>query len=244
MNIALIGHGKMGKEVEAAAKEKGVNIVRVFTRSDNGNGRGLTPETLAGVDVCIEFSIAAAAADNIKAAAVCRKNIVVGTTGWLEKLEEVQRIVQEKQIGFLYTSNFSLGVNIFMQIVENAADIFNRYPDYDIALSEIHHNKKADSPSGTALSLASLILQHMKRKTQILTGTPKGEIAPHELQITSARVGKIAGTHSVVIDSEYDSIQLTHTAKNRRGFALGALAAAEWLNGKKGMYTMKDVVAR
>ena len=244
MNIALIGYGKMGREVEAAAKEKGIGVIRIFSRGDNPNSKGLTPASLSGVEVCIDFSIPAAAVDNIKAVAACGKNIVTGTTGWLEKLEEVKSIVSEKQIGFLYTSNFSIGVNIFMQIVENAAEIINRYPDYDIALSEIHHTKKADSPSGTALSLASIILEHTTRKTQILSGTPKAEIAPHELQITSARVGKNAGTHSVMIDSEYDSIQLTHTAKNRRGFALGALAAAEWLNGKKGMFTMKDVIAR
>ncbi len=242
MNIALLGYGKMGKEIEAATQGTGISVVKIFRSSDNKGGNGLTPKSLSGVDVCIDFSVPAGVLDNIKAAAACGKDIIVGTTGWLDNLDDVQTIVRDNDIGLLYSSNFSIGVNIFMQMVENAVGIFNAYPDYDVALSETHHSKKADSPSGTALSLASLILQHFQMKTEVLSAVVEGAIKPHQLQVTSTRVGHVAGMHSVLFDSGFDSIELRHTAKNRRGFALGALNAAEWLSGRKGIYTMNDVL--
>jgi 4-hydroxy-tetrahydrodipicolinate reductase len=242
MNIALIGYGKMGREVEQVAKEKGFNVVSIFTDENNTGGLGITPDLLKGVDVCIDFSVPAAALDNIEAVAECGKNIVVGTTGWYDKLDQVKKLVKQRKIGFLYASNFSLGVNIFSQVVMDASRLFDRYPDYDVSLHEVHHTGKADSPSGTALSLGSLILQAMKRKKEILHETSHGQIKPHQLHVTSARVGHVTGTHSVLFDSECDTVELVHRAKNRRGFAVGALVAAEWLRGKKGFYTMRDVI--
>ncbi len=242
MNLALIGYGRMGKEVEQVAKERGAKIMKIFTSKNNMACLGLTRDSLSGVDVCIDFSLPAVVLDNIAAAAECGKNILVGTTGWYDKLEQVKKLVKEKKIGLLYASNFSLGVNLFSQIIMDAAHHFDRYPDYDVSINEVHHRGKVDSPSGTALSLGSVILQMMKRKSEILHETSRGEIKPNQLHVTSTRTGHVAGRHSVMFDSEFDSIELIHTAKHRRGFALGALVAAEWLKGKKGVYTMRDVI--
>ena len=242
MNIALIGYGKMGREVEQVAKEKGLKVVTIFTEENNAGGLGITPDSLNGADVCIDFSMPKSVLDNIEAVAECGKSIVVGTTGWYDKLEQVKKLVKEKKIGFLYASNFSLGVNVFTQIVTNASRLFERYSDYDVSIHEVHHKGKADSPSGTALSLGSAVLHAFKRKTEILHETSHEQIKPHQLHITSTRVGRIAGTHTVLFDSEYDSIELVHRAKSRRGFALGAVVAAEWLKGKRGFYTMRDVI--
>lgn len=242
MNIALIGYGKMGKEVEIVAREKGIKIVSILTEENNTGGLGITRDSLKGADVCIDFSVPSAVVENIEAVAECGKSIVVGTTGWHDKLDHVRKLVKDKKIGFLYASNFSLGVNIFSQIVMDASHIFDKYPDYDVSMHEIHHTGKTDSPSGTALSLGYVILQSLKRKTEILHETSHGRIKPNQLHITSTRVGNVTGTHSVAFDSEYDSIEFVHRAKNRRGFAVGAVVAAEWLKGKKGFYTMRDVI--
>jgi 4-hydroxy-tetrahydrodipicolinate reductase len=242
MNIALIGYGKMGREVEHVAREKGVKVTSIITEENNTGGLGITPDSLKGVDVCIDFSLPAAVLDNIEAVADCGKSIVVGTTGWYDKLEHVRKLVKGKKIGFLYASNFSLGVNIFSQVVMDASRLFDKYSDYDVSIHEMHHKGKADSPSGTALSLGSTILQSLKRKTELLHETAHGQIQPHQLHVTSTRVGNVTGTHTVLFDSECDSIELVHRAKGRRGFALGAVVAAEWLKGKKGFYTMRDVI--
>lgn len=243
MNIALIGHGKMGKEVELIAAERGVKVVKVFTAKDNVGGKGLTKESLKNVDVCIEFSTPATVMENIQAVVSCGKNIVVGTTGWYDRMEHVKKIVKEHKVGFLYAANFSLGVNIFSQIVMDAAHLFDKHAEYDVAISEVHHQGKADSPSGTALSLGALVMQQMKRKSELLAETSHGQIKPHQLHVSSTRVGHATGKHTVAFDSEADTIELIHTAKSRRGYALGALVAAEWLKGKKGFYTMRDVIA-
>ncbi len=242
MNLALIGYGKMGKEVEMVAKEKGIKIVSIFTEENNTGGLGLTPDALKHVDVCIDFSTPGSVVDNIEAVAECGKNVVVGTTGWYDRIDQVRKLVKERKIGLLYASNFSLGLNIFSQLVMDASRLFERYSEYDVSIHETHHKGKTDSPSGTALSLGSIILQSLKRKTEILHETSHGRILPHQLHITSSRVGQVTGTHTVLFDSECDSIELVHRAKGRRGFALGAIVAAEWLKGKKGFFTMRDVI--
>jgi 4-hydroxy-tetrahydrodipicolinate reductase len=242
MNIALVGYGKMGKAVESAAKAKGLTVSKVFDINNNTGSLGLTAESLKGVDVCIEFSTPGSVLENITAVAECGKSIVVGTTGWYDRLDHVKKIVKENKIGFLYAPNFSLGVNIFMQIVAHAAHMMDRYAEYDAAVMESHHRAKVDSPSGTALTIASIVLQGMKRKTEIASGTMQGQIKPNQLHVASSRFGSVTGTHAVVFDSDADSIELVHTAKNRSGFAVGAVVAAEWLKGKKGFYTMRDVI--
>jgi len=242
MNIALIGYGKMGKEIERIAKEKDITVKQIFTIENNLCAMAITKQSLKDVDVCIDFSTPTATIENIKAVADCGKNIVVGTTGWFDKLKEIEKVVKEKKIGFLHSPNFSLGMNIFYQVISSTSHIFEKFDCYDVAIHEIHHKGKADSPSGTALTLGQIILQNIRRKKEMLHETVHKQIKSEQLHITSSRIGNVIGTHSVLFDSDADTIELLHTAKNRVGFALGALAAAEWLKGKKGVYTMKDVI--
>ena len=224
----------MGREIDSAAREQGEMITRVFEWD-----RTVTPEALADVDICIEFSTPDAVVQNIRAAIEARRDIVVGTTGWYQHLPEIKAAVKES--GLLYSSNFSLGMNIFFRIVRQAAVLMNRSADYDPYIHEIHHRQKADSPSGTAFTLARILTENIDRKKETLARPSDGKINPDMLHVTSTRAGFFPGTHTVGFDSESDSIDLRHTAKSRRGFALGALAAARWLRGRKGVYTMDDV---
>ncbi len=242
MNIVLIGYGKMGKEIERVASEKNIKIKQIFTLENNLRGMGITKQSLKDIDVCIDFSTPTAVIENIKVVAECGKNIVVGTTGWYDKLKEIEKIVKDAKTGLLYSPNFSLGMNIFFQMLVSASNIFNRFDCYDIAIHEIHHKGKSDSPSGTALTMGQIILKHIRRKKEMHLETSHGKIKPSQLHITSTRIGNVVGEHRVLFDSEGDSIELVHTAKNRAGFATGALLAAEWLKGKKGIYTMKDFI--
>ncbi|HYR44789.1 MAG TPA: 4-hydroxy-tetrahydrodipicolinate reductase [Terriglobia bacterium] len=234
MKIALIGCGKMGREIDLIAREQGDVIARVF---DSKHAVGA--EALAGVDVCMEFSTPDAVLQNIRAAIEARRDIIVGTTGWDQHLPEIRNTVKES--GLLYSANFSLGMNIFFRIVRRAAELMNRAPDYDPYVQEIHHRQKVDSPSGTALSLARILIGGIDRKKEILSRPPNGKINPEMLHVSATRAGLIAGTHTIGFDSEADLIELRHMAKSRRGFALGALTAARWLRGRKGVYTMDDV---
>jgi 4-hydroxy-tetrahydrodipicolinate reductase len=234
MKIALIGYGKMGREVEAAAKAQGETIACIF---DSKNP--VTASSLADVDVCIEFSRPDVALTNIQTAVFAKKDIVVGTTGWLEHLPALRQRLHHS--GLLYSSNFSLGMNVFQRIVSRAAELMQDMPEYDPYVQEAHHRQKIDSPSGSALTLANVILARVKRKTHILEGNSTGKIDPHALQVSSTRAGVITGTHTVGFDSEADLIELRHVAKNRHGFALGALRAARWLRGRIGVFTMDDV---
>jgi 4-hydroxy-tetrahydrodipicolinate reductase len=243
MNIALIGYGKMGHEIERlCAGRRNVTIKAIFTEKNNLRAIGLTRGALKGVDVCIDFSTPASVLSHIEAVAECGTNIVVGTTGWYGEIAKVTKLAEKGKIGLLYSPNFSLGMNIFYHVVASAAHLMNNFDMYDAAVQETHHNAKADSPSGTALALGEIIIQQLRRKRELLTETPHGQVKPSELQVTSTRVGSVAGTHRVLFDSASDSIELTHAAKDRSGFAAGALAAAEWLKGKRGIYTMKDVM--
>ncbi|MBF8248514.1 MAG: 4-hydroxy-tetrahydrodipicolinate reductase [Bacteroidetes bacterium] len=172
-----------------------------------------------------------------------KKNLVVGTTGWSKDLSQVHSLVKTGDIGLIYASNFSIGVNVFFQVMKVAGELFNNLEDYDVAVQEIHHKDKADSPSGTALTIADILMRRIKRKKEILNTPPSGKMKANQLQVTSTRTGAVVGAHTVVFDSPYDSLEFVHTAKNRVGFALGALLAAQWIEGKKGMFTMEDVLA-
>ncbi len=242
MNIALIGYGKMGKEIETLAGERKIAVKKIFTIENNLRAMAITPAALKDVDVCIDFSAPAAVVENINAVADCGKNIVVGTTGWYDKLKDVEKTVREKKIGLLYSPNFSLGMNIFHHILSSAAHIIDRFDSYDVAIHETHHRGKADSPSGTALAIGQIFLQHVRRKKGMLHETAHSPIKPDQIHVTSSRVGSIVGVHRVYLDSDADTIEMIHTAKSRSGFALGALIGAEWIKGKKGIYTMKDVI--
>jgi len=237
MKIALIGYGKMGKEIEAAALAEGDTIVQRFDIDCPAD-----VASLADADVCIEFSTPDTAVNNIQLAIQARKDIVVGTTGWYDRLPEIRSaLVQSGESGLLYSANFSIGVNMYFRIVSAAAELMRNAADYDPYIHELHHRQKADSPSGTALRLAEILLGRIDRKKETVTQRMDGKIAPDALHVTSTRVGTFAGTHTVGFDSESDLIELTHTARTRRGFALGALRAARWLHGRKGVYTMDDV---
>jgi 4-hydroxy-tetrahydrodipicolinate reductase len=234
MKIALIGFGKMGREIDAVARQQGDTIARVFEIDDP-----VRPEMLADVDICIDFTTPEAAVTNIRTAIQARRDIVVGTTGWHDHLPEFQNLVKDS--GLLYSSNFSLGMNYFFRIVRRTAELMNGAGEYDPYIHEMHHRQKVDSPSGSALTLARILLDQLDRKQEILARPPDGKIDPQMLHVTSTRVGAVTGTHTVGFDSEADLIELTHVAKSRRGFALGAVRAARWLHGRKGIYTMDDV---
>ena len=234
MKIALIGFGKMGREMDSVAREQGESIVRVFDSQ-----HPLRPEALAEADICIEFSTPESVLSNIEAAVKAGKDIVIGTTGWYSHLPEVRGMV--KQSGLLYSSNFSLGMNMFFRIAKRAAELMQNAQHYDPYIQEIHHRQKVDSPSGTAMVLAQILLDRIERKKGVLKQPPEGKIQPDMLHISSTRAGQLAGTHTIGFDSEADLIELRHTAKSRRGFAIGALTAAQWLRGRKGVYTMDDV---
>jgi len=242
MNIALIGHGKMGAEVERVAASRNVRVVKIFDIGDNPGGKALTAGTLAGVDVCVEFTVPSAAVGNIEAVAKAGLPIVVGTTGWYDQIDAVKKIIGARGTGLVYAPNFSVGVNILSHLVGRAARLFDRYDMYDAAIRETHHREKADSPSGTALHLGRILLDGIRRIEGVAAGNSDGKIPPGRMNISSTRLGTTVGEHTVAFDSEADTIELTHRAKNRSGFAHGALIAAEWIRGRKGVYTMEDVL--
>jgi 4-hydroxy-tetrahydrodipicolinate reductase len=236
MKIALIGYGKMGKAIEAIATAKGHEIVHRIHRNSQ---HLLEKEELSKADVAIEFTTPETAYSNIIKCFEANVPVVCGTTGWLEKLPEVKAQCLEKHQGFLYASNFSIGVNIFFEINKRLAELMASQPQYDIKMEEIHHTQKKDAPSGTAISLAEQILEKVSRKTGwVNEASSKAEA----LSILSRRIDPAPGTHSITYTSAIDDITITHTAHSREGFAAGAVVAAEWLDGKKGIFTMKDVL--
>lgn len=235
--IALIGYGSMGKEIEAVAIENNIIITDIFDID-----KPLQIDAVYNFDVAIDFSMPTAVLDNTRILAYHKKNIVIGTTGWMENKENIFRIAIENNIGLLYGSNFSIGIQIFNKLVAQAASLISEINDYDIMLHELHHKRKKDSPSGTALAIAQIILKNNSRKTKILSDTSYEKIDPANLHVTSTRGGEIAGTHTVYLDSSADTIEITHRAKNRRGFAIGAISAAKWIFNKQGIYNFDDIL--
>lgn len=230
MKIALLGYGKMGQVIERIALERGHEIV---LKKDEFN----TYDGLSTADVAIDFSVPTAAVANISSCFHANVPVVSGTTGWLEHYDEVEALCNEKQGGFISSSNFSLGVNIFFGLNEYLAKIMSQFDSYKVSMEEIHHTQKLDAPSGTAISLAKGVIENSAYANWTMEN-PKS----NEIYIEAKRIGDVPGTHTVTYDSIVDSIELKHTAHNREGFALGAVIAAEWLAGKKGIYTMKDVL--
>jgi len=237
MNIALVGYGKMGREIERLALERGHTIA---ARLDIGEA--ITTDILNGADCAIEFTTPGAAVANIHALAGCGCSVVAGTTGWYDRLGEVTESVTRHKTGLLYSPNFSIGVNIFFRIVREASRLFTTVDGYDVAVHELHHRMKLDSPSGTAVKIAEIILEEFKRKKRIQGETQHGAIAPEDLHVSSTRVGAVTGTHEVLFDSQWDSVELTHTVKQRAALASGAVLAAEWLGKRTGIYTFDDVL--
>ncbi|HLD87638.1 MAG TPA: 4-hydroxy-tetrahydrodipicolinate reductase [Candidatus Nanoarchaeia archaeon] len=242
MKIALIGYGKLGREIEVCAKQRGHTLVRIDPNAKDADYLEVSSESLKGADIAIEGSHPSAVMDNIAKTAALGVNLVVCTTGWYERMEEVSQLIAKNGTGLIWSGNFSLGVNFFMRIVEGAAALIDQVDGYDISIHEFHHAKKADSPSGTALMLGNAILKQMTRKESIVTERLDRPINPNELHISSTRCGSIPGIHKVTIDSAADTIELTHTARTRQGFALGAVLGAEFIAGKKGVYTIDDLM--
>ena len=231
MKIALVGYGKMGKIIHQIAIKRGHDVVATLDETP-------TLEKLNNPDVVIEFSSPESAFGNIKFCLENKIPVVAGTTGWLEKKPEVEKIALENETGFLYGSNFSLGVNLFFALNEKLAEMMAPFQnDYSCQLEEIHHIHKLDAPSGTAISIAEGIFKHSDFKSWKLD-----ETQGTELGITAIREGEVPGTHSVFYRSEVDEIEIKHTAFNRNGFAVGAVIAAEWLPGKVGNFGMKQVL--
>jgi 4-hydroxy-tetrahydrodipicolinate reductase len=223
VKIALLGYGKMGKLIEQLALEQGHTIVFRASRK--------TPDAfISNADVCIDFSHPECALSNLLLAAKARKNVVMGTTGWEDHLAAAQQIISEYNIAMIHSSNFSIGAHLFKLLAEEAAKLMRQHTCYDVSGWEIHHKHKADAPSGTAKTLAKAIQEKMEKHTPIT--------------FSSIRCGENPGTHTVVFDSMADEITLCHKARNRQGFAQGALEAAAWLKGKKGYFTLDDMIGR
>ena len=231
MKIAIVGYGKMGKIIAEIAEKRGHEIVAKLSETP-------TIENLNGAEVAIEFSNPEVAFNNIK---VCLENkipVICGTTGWLAQKPEIEQIAVENNTAFLYGSNFSLGVNLFFALNEKLADLMKNFSNYQVQLEEIHHIHKLDAPSGTAISLAEGIIKNDRR----FDAWKLDETKENQLGIFAIREDEVPGTHSVFYKSEVDEIEIKHTAFNRNGFAIGAVIAAEWILGKQGNFSMKDVL--
>jgi 4-hydroxy-tetrahydrodipicolinate reductase len=230
MKIALLGYGKMGQVIERIALERGHEIV---LKKDEFN----TYDGLSNADVAIDFSVPTAAVTNISNCFHANVPVISGTTGWLEHYDEMLALCAAKNGGFISSSNFSLGVNIFFELNEYLAKIMSKFDSYSVDMEEIHHTQKLDAPSGTAISLAKGVIEN-SNYTKWTLDNPEN----NEIHIETKRIGTVPGTHTVTYNSAVDAIEIKHTAHNREGFALGAVIAAEWIVGKHGVFTMKDVL--
>ena len=236
MKIALIGYGKMGKAIEEIAVSRGHQVVlkvSIDNLEDN------TVSKIKEADLAIEFTGPDSAYDNIIRCLTAGVPVVSGSTGWLSRMEEVKQYCQQQNGTFLYASNFSVGVNIFFEVNKRLAALMAPHPDYDVRITEIHHTEKRDSPSGTAITLAEQVMEKIKRKKEWVN-----HISDNlgELEILSERTDPAPGTHTIEYTSPIDTITITHTAHNRKGFATGAVLAAEFIAGRKGIYRMSDVL--
>jgi 4-hydroxy-tetrahydrodipicolinate reductase len=236
MKIALIGYGKMGKAIEAIALQKNHEVVLKIT---DQNIDQLTIENLQQCDVAIEFTGADSAVNNIEMCFTANVPVVCGSTGWLSHWDNILKNCKDKNATFLYASNFSIGVNLFFELNKKLAQLMAKHATYKVNIEEIHHTQKKDAPSGTAITLAEQIIAERKEKTDWILGEEKNET---QLSILSKRIDPAPGIHSVNYTSAIDDITITHTAHNREGFALGAVLAAEFIVGKKGVFTMQDVL--
>ena len=236
MRIALIGYGKMGKAIEEIAIQRGHTIV---LKIDQPNIHEFTAANLQTADVAIEFTGPHSAFDNVKKCIESGVPVVCGSTGWGNRVAEMQQFNNEKLGGFVYSSNYSVGVNIFFEVNKKLAALMAPHKEYEVILEEIHHTQKKDAPSGTAISLAEQILENVDRKKQWVNDISDN---PEDLEIISQRIDPTPGTHSVKYSSTVDDIEIIHTAHNRTGFATGAVVAAEFIAGKKGNFSMKEVL--
>lgn len=242
MKIALLGYGKMGHIIEQFATGRGHQIV---LRISSANTAELTTANLQLADVAIDFSTPDVISDHIDLCFDAGVPMVAGTTGWYGRLQEIKNRCEEGNKSFLYGSNFSIGVNVFFHVNKILAKVMNRYPQYDVLVEEIHHTQKLDAPSGTAITISEGIIEGLDRKrewvNELVDDNEPVVPKPDQLLIESHRLEDVPGTHTVIYSSEVDDIEFKHKAHNRAGFALGAVIAAEWLHGKKGFYSVRDI---
>lgn len=248
MKIALVGYGKMGKIIERIAKSRGHEIVSII---DIDNQQDFESAAFKSADVAIEFSRPNVAVSNIRKCFAANVPIVCGTTGWTAELPQIKKELEEKNQTLFVSSNYSIGVNIFMAVNKYLAKIMNQFSDYDVKMSETHHIHKLDAPSGTAITLAEGIIENLDRKTKWVKGTLLAadgtlsgteECKADEMPVSSIREGEVPGLHTITYESEADTITISHNAKSREGFALGAVLAAEFTAGKKGLFGMSDML--
>ena len=236
MKAAIIGYGKMGHEIERLLVERGHTVGLVVDADNRGD---LDAAHLRGIDVALEFTTPATAYDNIRTCIDAGTPVVSGTTGWMDRLDELKSRCNERGGAFFYASNYSLGVNLLFRLNRKLAQMIGRVGGYDVCIEEVHHTQKKDAPSGTAITLAEEIIARLGTKERWVN---RRAAVPEELAIASIREGTVPGIHTVVYESEDDVLTLRHEIKNRRTLALGAVIAAEFLNGKQGVYTMDDLL--
>ena len=235
MRVAIIGYGKMGYEIEQVLLSRGHSVALII---DQDNAHDLCAEKLAEVDVAIEFTTPTTAYSNVRTCIECGTPVVSGTTGWHDKLEELQALCRERGSSMIWSSNYSLGVNITFRLNRYLAELMNRFEGYNVAIEEIHHTQKKDAPSGTAISLANDILERVERKQRWINEPTTDSKA---LEIVSLREGTVPGTHTVTYESADDKIEIKHTLFSRRALALGAVVAAEFVATRKGVFTIDDL---
>ena len=235
--IALVGYGSMGKEIERLARLENLKITNIFDEY-----KPLTENQDYQFDVAIDFTIPDAVFRNVDILTKLRKNVVIGTTGWYDNIDVVKDMVEKRNVGVVWGSNFSIGMQIFYKITDYSSKLFNKVEGYDVFLHEIHHKRKKDSPSGTAITLSDIILNNTDSKNEKLISTPTSRISTDELHVSSTRGGEVPGTHTIYYDSSADTIELTHRARNRTGFAQGAILAAKLIHQKKNFYEFGDLL--
>ena len=240
MKVAITGYGKMGKQIEKLLIEKKRSIGAIIDKySPDAQYKKLDARSLSGIDVAIDFSSPDDIIKNINTYIKNNVSVVMGTTGWFDMIADVKKIVGQK-IGFIWSGNFSIGVHVFFRIIKESAKIFNNFKEYDPMLYEIHHNQKKDSPSGTAKMIGDILLAELFHKDKGIEEKLDRKINTNEIHFSSIRGGSVPGTHVVMFDSDVDTIELKHTARNREGVANGAVMAAEWVKDKKGFYSIDD----
>ncbi len=239
MKIVLLGYGKMGKEIEKIALDRKHEII---LKVDETNHNSITKEQLAVADVAIEFSTPHTVEENIYKCFNAGLPIVVGTTGWYDNFEKIKTDCTKGNNSLFHATNFSVGVNLFFKVNKYLAELMNNYPEYNVSMEEIHHIHKLDKPSGTAITLANQVIEKLNRKKKWSVDSDLGQNDAATLYIEDKREGEVPGTHILKYSSDIDDIEIMHKAHNRKGFALGAVMAAEFLHDKKGIYTMSDLV--
>ena len=240
MNIFLMGYGRMGREVEQILLQRGHTLTARVDPFGSGDMPEPDKKTLQDSDAVIEFALPEGIQDRAGLYSRYGLKSVIATTGWDKQKKDVLSPFQENSGAILYGSNFSVGAHLFFRLSAYAASLINKVEDYDAALIEYHHNKKVDAPSGTALTAAEKVLEQLDRKKEILSGNPPGAIKPEQLHVASVRAGNIPGIHTLTLDSPADTLEITHNARTRGGFALGSVLAAEWLMNRSGIYSVDD----